>query len=104
LLEGREGVLTHLAMQALLGCGARGGTRRDIAGECVRLFAKRGPYAGSTEELTPVRIDWLSVVPLMMTVLLLLVSPKLSHALAKRGWGAHLLDAGTVAAIESEMF
>ena len=27
-------------MQALLGCAARGGTRRDIAGECVRLFAK----------------------------------------------------------------
>ena len=55
LPEGREGVLTHLAMQALLGCAARGGTRRDIAGECVRLFANSGPYAGSTEELTPVR-------------------------------------------------
>ena len=34
LPEGREGVLTHLAMQALLGCAARGGTRRDIAREC----------------------------------------------------------------------
>src|SRR5439155_23994724 len=26
---GRDGVLTHLAMQVLLGCAARGGTRRD---------------------------------------------------------------------------
>src|SRR4051812_18020547 len=68
LPEGREGVLTHLAMQALLGCAARRGTRRDIARECVRLFAKRGPYAGSTEELTPVRTDWISAVPLAMTV------------------------------------
>ena len=38
LPEGREGVLTHLAMQALLGCASRGGTRRDIARECWRLF------------------------------------------------------------------
>ena len=55
LPEGREGVLTHLAMQALLGCAARGGTRRDVVRECRRLFAASGPYAGSSEELTPVR-------------------------------------------------
>jgi hypothetical protein len=42
LPEGREGVLTHLALQALLGCAARGGTRRDIARECVRLLASAG--------------------------------------------------------------
>jgi hypothetical protein len=30
----------------------------------VRLFAKRGPYVGSTEELTPVRCDRISAVPL----------------------------------------
>ena len=30
LPESREGVRTHLAMQALLGCASRGGTRRDI--------------------------------------------------------------------------
>jgi hypothetical protein len=54
LPESGEGVLTHPAMQALLGCGARGGTRRDIARECLHLLANSGPYAGSTEELTPV--------------------------------------------------
>src|SRR4051812_6216158 len=52
LPESRAGVLTHLSMQALLGCGARGGTRRDLVRECWRLFANSGPYAGSSEELT----------------------------------------------------
>ena len=45
--EGREGVRTHLAMQALLGCAARGGTRRDILRECWRLMTASEPYAGS---------------------------------------------------------
>ncbi|WP_089267807.1 ATP-grasp domain-containing protein [Tardiphaga sp. OK246] len=100
----REGVVTHQAMQVLLGSAQRGGDRRDLLCICRDIWCRRGDYAGSTEELTPVRIDWLSVAPLMITALLLLVSPGLSHVLAKRGWGAHLLDAGTVAAIESGTF
>jgi hypothetical protein len=100
LPEGREGVLTHLAMQALLGCAARGGTRRDIAGECVRLFAKRGPYADSTEELTPVGADWISALPLVMTAALLLASPKSAIRLARGGFGAHLLDLKSIRMIE----
>jgi hypothetical protein len=85
LPEGREGVLTHLAMQALLGCGARGGTRRDIARECWRLFANSGAYAGSAEELTPVEADWISAVPLAMTAALLLASPRSAIKLARGG-------------------
>jgi hypothetical protein len=100
----REGVVTHQAMQVLLGSAQRGGDRRDLLRSCRDIWCRRGDYAGSTEELTPVRIDWLSVAPLMITALLLLVSPGLSHVLAKRGWGQHLLDVGTVAAIESETF
>src|SRR6202166_1967626 len=61
--ESREGVRTHLAMQALLGCASRGGTRRDIVRECRRLKIGGGPYADSAEELTPARLDWISAVP-----------------------------------------
>ncbi len=53
-----------------------------------------GPYAGSVEELTPVRLDWPSAVPLAMTAAMLLASPKLAHQLARGGFGAHLLDVG----------
>jgi predicted ATP-grasp superfamily ATP-dependent carboligase len=99
-----DGVRTHLAMQALLGCAARGGTRREIFRECVRVAARRGPYAGSIEELTPVRSDWISAVPLAMTALALLANPKLVGTLSKKGWGAHLLGIESIRLIESENF
>jgi len=102
--ESREGVRTHLAMQALLGCASRGGTRRDILRECRNLWTGGGLYAGSIEELTPVRLDWVSMVPLAMTALLLLAAPKLAVTLATRGWGAHLLDLRSIRLIESEEF
>jgi hypothetical protein len=91
-------------MQALLGSAQRGGKRRALLRICRDIWRRRGDYAGSTEELTPVHMDWLSAVPLTMTAFLLLASPKLSHVLAKRGWGAHLLDTRTVAIIENERF
>jgi predicted ATP-grasp superfamily ATP-dependent carboligase len=104
LPESRAGVRTHLAMQALLGCASRGGTRRDIIRECWRLLTGAGPYADSAEELTPVRLDWLSAVPLAMTAILLLFAPKLAIRLARGGWGAHLLDLRSIGLIESEDF
>ena len=104
LPQGRDGVLTHLAMQALLGCASRGGMRRDIIRECGLLLMESGPYAGSSEELTPVRFDWFSAVPLTMTAVLLLASPKSAIKLARGGFGAHLLDLGSIRKIESEGF
>ena len=104
LPEGQPGVLTHLAMQALLGCASRDGTRRDVVRECRRLYAASGPYAGSSEELTPVELDWMSAVPLWMTAAFLLVSPKSAVKLARGGFGAHLLDLGSIRVIESVGF
>jgi predicted ATP-grasp superfamily ATP-dependent carboligase len=104
LPESREGVLTHLAMQALLGSASRGGMRRDIVRECAQLAAVSGPYAGSSEELTPVRLDWISAVPLAMTVGFLLASPAFAIKLARGGFGAHLLDLGSIRVIEGEGF
>jgi predicted ATP-grasp superfamily ATP-dependent carboligase len=102
--DSRAGVRTHLAMQALLGCASGGGTRRDMIKECWRLLTGAEPYADSTEELTPVRLDWISAVPLAMTAVSLLIAPKLAGTLARQGWGAHLLDVGTIRLIESEDF
>ncbi|QOZ22776.1 hypothetical protein [Bradyrhizobium sp. CCBAU 51753] len=104
LAESRAGVRTHLAMQALLGSASRDGTRRDIIRECGRIAAGEGPYRGSTEELTPMRLDWPSAVPLAITAALMLISPQLAASLARGGFGAHLLDRASIAAIESEGF
>jgi glutathione synthase/RimK-type ligase-like ATP-grasp enzyme len=102
LPDGRADVRTHLAMQALLGCASRGGTRRDLLRECWRLLTNADPYAASYEELTPVRSDWLSAVPLVMTAILLFASPKFAARLAKEGFGAHLLDLGSIRRIERD--
>jgi predicted ATP-grasp superfamily ATP-dependent carboligase len=102
--DSREDVRTHLAMQALLGCAARDGMRREIFRECIRVAARRGPYADSVEELTPVRCDGISAVPLAMTALALLANPKLAATLSKKGWGAHLLGIESIRLIESENF
>lgn len=102
--DSRAGVRTHLAMQALLGCASRNGTRRDIFRECMRLAAKSGPYAESMEELTPVRHDWISAVPLAMIALALLFDPKLATTLSKKGWGAHLLGIESIRRIAREDF
>jgi predicted ATP-grasp superfamily ATP-dependent carboligase len=104
LPQGRDGVRTHLAMQALLGCASRGGNRRDIIREGWQLATGGGACAGSTEELTPVGQDWVSIVPLAMIAIALLIKPKLAATLANKGWGAHLLDLKSIRTIEREDF
>jgi predicted ATP-grasp superfamily ATP-dependent carboligase len=100
----RDGVRSHLAMQALLGCALRGGNRHDIARQCWHLATGGGVYAGSTEELTPLRLDWISFMPLAAIAIALLSRPNLAGTLARRGWGAHLLDLNSIAAIAREDF
>ena len=100
----REGVRTHLAMQALLGVAARSGARRELLRECWRLSRGRDAYAGSREEMTPVQMDWTSAVPLVMTAMLLLARPKVALTLARGGFGAHLLSREGIREIEREDF
>jgi predicted ATP-grasp superfamily ATP-dependent carboligase len=99
LPESRDGVVTHLAMQVLLGLASRGGSRRAIAREFGRLLDHSGPYAGSMEELTPLAHDGLGAVPLATTLALLLAAPSSATKLAG-GFGAHLLDLRSIREIE----
>ena len=80
--DDRQGVRSHLAMQALLGSAMRDGSRRELIRQCWRLFTKSGEYAGSREELTPLRWDWPSAIPTVATAILLLGSPQAGRHLA----------------------
>jgi predicted ATP-grasp superfamily ATP-dependent carboligase len=102
--EGRAGVRTHLAMQALLGCAVQGGTRRDILRQCHRLSFGTAPFAESAEELTPVRLDWVSALPLAMLAMALIARPGSAASIANHGFGAHLLDPASIRLIEDESF
>jgi hypothetical protein len=100
---GRDGVRSHLAMQALLGSALRQGSRRALLRELASLLGGRGNYAGSVEELTPLKSDWISGIPLLATALILLARPGLAQRLAVKGWGDHLLDAVAVRAIDNDI-
>jgi len=100
----REGVRTHLAMQALLGIAARENSRRALLRECWRLWRASDPYAGSREEMTPINLDWMSAVPLVTTAMMLLARPQAANTLARGGFGAHLLGRESIRTIESENF
>jgi hypothetical protein len=102
--ESRAGVRTHLAMQAVLGCAARGGTRRDLLREAFCLCKGREPYQASREELTPAKVDWISAVPMGLTLTMLLASPHIAVRLALGGFGAHLLSRESIRVIEGAEF
>jgi hypothetical protein len=104
IIRGQPGTRTHLAMQALLGCALRTGSRRAVLRECLDVMLGRGAYDNSREELTPVRTDWQSGIPLLMTAVMLLFNPGAAEHLPKRGWGRHLLTPPTVAVIEKGDF
>jgi len=101
---GRAGVRSHLAMQALLGSALRQRSRRALLREMALMLGRRGAYAGSVEELTPVTSDWASAVPLVATALIMLARPGLAQRLAAKGWGDHLLDAAAMRAIEDDIW
>ena len=101
--DDREAVRTHLAIQAMLGCVARGGSRLDILREAWRLVSHSGIYAGSCEELTPVRWDWPSAIPAVFAAGWLLLNPKVAQVLPQVAWGAHLLTSDSIRRIEEEI-
>ena len=97
--QSREGVRTHLKLQAMLGCALRGGTRKDLVRELVRIATRRGLYQNSEEELTPVRRDWMSAIPVLAAACMLLVRPSAASSMAAKGWGEHLLTRESMQAI-----
>jgi hypothetical protein len=93
---GRRGVATHQLLLAVLGAGADGRGRRGLTAEIAAALARRGPYQGSTEELTPLRRDPRAGVPVVLAASLMLARPALwrwfvsgsvgGYALTPSGW------------------
>ena len=97
--DGRAGIRSHLGIQALMGQALASEARRDVIRETWNLLTRRGPYADSVEELTPLRRDWPSAVPLIVTAALLVVRPRAAGWMQRKGWGRHLLGAKAIALI-----
>ena len=96
--ESRPGVTTHQLLMAILGAAQRTGRRGAVAGEVAAALAHRGPYAGSREELLPLRDDWRTICLPVLATISTLVQPAsyrwfaqgavAGYALSPQGWRA----------------
>ncbi len=93
---GKAGVRSHQILLAILGAAQHQGSRAAIMRECARALYRRGDYANSVEELTPVSGDPLAAVPVVIALSLTLARPSLwrlchsgavgAYALRPEGW------------------
>lgn len=72
-----EGIRSFMGIQGLLKAAHAGGSRRKIAQTLIDLVRHRGVFAGGSEELTPVKNDLRSLIPLAAVALALLAKPQL---------------------------
>jgi len=98
---GRLGVRSHSLMATLLGIAARHGTRRQLLSEGWRAVWRRGIYADSREDLTPVTKDWQSLIPLTFVGVKLLINPTSALDIAGRAVSAYALTQAAVQEISS---
>jgi biotin carboxylase len=89
--EGREGVRSFQLLLAILGVAEGAGTRRAVMRELFRALAKHEPYEEGREELTPVRGDWLSAIPVGVAFMTAMISPRLSQRFRAGAVGAYSL-------------
>jgi hypothetical protein len=93
--KGKEGVVTHQLVLALLAAAYRG--RGALVRELWGTVSGTGLYKGSVEELTPIEEDWWSVlVQIVLTVCLLIGGRRLAewvsggtvanYAVSPEGW------------------
>jgi hypothetical protein len=89
--QARSGVRTHALLMAIIRHAELGHGRRDILNELAAAALRRSWYAGSEEELLPLRSDPGGAIPLALISAVLLVSPRLWKRLAGSGMPAHAL-------------
>ena len=72
---GKADVATHQLLLAILGTAQHRHTRRAVAAELLAAARHRGTYRGSVEELTPLRGDPRTAIPVIAASLATLIRP-----------------------------
>ena len=96
----KYGVKTHSLLATLLGIASRGGNRRMLISEIKNAILQRNVYAGSFEDLTNIKEDFLSIIPLLIIIVRLLIEPKSASNLSQKAILNYSLTADTVKIIE----
>ena len=96
---GRPNIRSHSLMALLLGVADHDGSRRKLLHTILQDIRGQGIFAGSKEDLTPVRIDPPSLIPLAVVSGQLLLRPRSAHHIATSAINAYSLNAKTIETI-----
>jgi hypothetical protein len=88
---GQPGVQTHQLLLAVLGAAQHGGRRRDVARQLAAALSGRDGFRASTEELTPLRHDPRTAVPVAIAALATLIRPAAWRHFTSGSVGAYAL-------------
>ena len=95
--ESRPGVTTHQLLMAVLGAAQHTGRRRAVVGEVAAALAHRAAYAGSREELLPLRGDWRTLSLPVLATMATLVHPASYRWFAQGAVAGYALSAAGLA-------
>jgi hypothetical protein len=98
-VTGRPGVRTHGTLALLLGAAARGDGRRALVHQLGSSLRHTGLYADSSEQLTPVRRDPPSLIPLTTVFGRLLASPHTASQIAAHAVGSYSIAPAAIATV-----
>ena len=99
--RGRPGVRTHGTIALLLGAASRSRSRRSVLAQICGSLARRGVYAHSSEQLTPVIRDPPSLLPGVFVLARLLQSPGQAVDLSARTVAAYSIGPSAVERVAS---
>jgi len=80
--DGSLSAKSHTLLQAMLGSAGRRLSRRDVLHEVSQVLRRQGIYADCREGMTPVREDFLSIIPVGVIFASLMVNPGLYKRVA----------------------
>lgn len=96
---GYPGIRSHSLMAILLGVADYGASRRAVLRTILEDMRGQGLFAASREDLKPLRMDPLSLIPLGVVTGQLLLRPRAAHRIATGAVNAYSLSAATVETI-----
>lgn len=98
---GKAGICTHSALTSILHAALQSGSRTKVIAEIVNAVLNRGLYSRSSEELTRLREDPPSILPLLVLCLRLFCNPRIGEGLVRRSVAKYGLDEEAVTRIMS---
>lgn len=95
------GKRSHMILMSLLGIAERGANRRKIIREIIQCIMRKGVYAGSMEELTNGKIDWLSIIPLLAVIVQVLINPANAKSISNSTVRSYALSLESIKTIDA---